>query len=67
VVIDTDAPIEASDAAGRMPGEAGLLELARALETRDPIGLGPALLDAVDRHLARKPDVYAKVFGLKPV
>jgi serine phosphatase RsbU (regulator of sigma subunit) len=55
VVLYTDALSEASDPAGHMLGEAGLLEIARGLDIHDPIGLGPALLDAVNRHRGGKP------------
>ena len=93
VVLYTDALSEASDTSGKMLGEAGLLEIARSLDVRDPAGFGWALLDAISRHregkaadddttllvlhhnagptphlsIAQKLDVYAKVFGLKPV
>ena len=50
VVFYTDALIEASDASGRMLGEAGLLGLVRGLDARDPLALGPAILDGVGRH-----------------
>jgi serine phosphatase RsbU (regulator of sigma subunit) len=55
VVLYTDAMIEASDSKGRMLGEAGLLDIARALDAGDPIGLGPTLLDAVEQHRGGKP------------
>jgi serine phosphatase RsbU (regulator of sigma subunit) len=55
VVLYTDAMIEASDSEGRMLGEAGLLDIARSLDADDPIGLGPTLVDAVERHRGGKP------------
>jgi serine phosphatase RsbU (regulator of sigma subunit) len=93
VILYTDALSEASDPAGQMLGEAGLLEIARTLDVRSSIGLGPALLDSIaDYHggmpadddatllvlyhnaghsprlsIPQKLEVYAKVFGLKPV
>jgi hypothetical protein len=38
-----------------MIGEAGLLDIARSLDAGDPIGFGPTLLDAVERHRGGKP------------
>jgi sigma-B regulation protein RsbU (phosphoserine phosphatase) len=55
VVLYTNALIEAVDSSGRMLGEAGLLELVRVLDARDPIGLGPSLLDGVGRHRGGAP------------
>jgi sigma-B regulation protein RsbU (phosphoserine phosphatase) len=49
IVIYTDALIEASDAAGRQLGEAGLLEVVRALDSSrlGPAELGLAILQSV--------------------
>jgi serine phosphatase RsbU (regulator of sigma subunit) len=55
VVLYTDALSEASDQAGRMLGESGLLEMARTLDVDDPIGVGPALLDHVGQHRGGRP------------
>jgi phosphoserine phosphatase RsbU/P len=48
----TDALSEAADTAGKLLGEAGLLEAARQLDVSDsnPAALGPALLKYVERH-----------------
>jgi serine phosphatase RsbU (regulator of sigma subunit) len=50
VIFYTDALSEATDAAGQMLGEAGLLAIARNLDVRNPVGLGPALLEAIARY-----------------
>lgn len=55
VVFCTDALIEAADPSGHLLGEEGLLDLARALDCREPARLGPALLEAVGRHRAGAP------------
>jgi serine phosphatase RsbU (regulator of sigma subunit) len=55
VLFYTDALIEAADPSGRMLGEEGLLAIARALDPSDPGRLGPALLEAVDRHRGGRP------------
>jgi serine phosphatase RsbU (regulator of sigma subunit) len=55
VVFYTDALIEAKDPAGVMLGEAGLLDLARGLETTDPSKVGPVLRDAVAHHRGEQP------------
>src|SRR5262249_21245510 len=55
VLFYTDALIEAADPSGRMLGEEGLLAIARALDPADPGRLGPALLEAVDRHRGGRP------------
>ena len=93
VLLYTDALTEAADPADHQLGEAGLLDLARSLDPSDPAALGPALLEAVDRHrgglpadddvtllvlrhngqaparlsVGQKLDVYAKLFGIRPV
>jgi phosphoserine phosphatase RsbU/P len=67
VVFYTDAMTEASDGDGRMLGEAGLLETARALDVApaDPTRLGPALLEGIDRHRGgRPPDDDATILVL---
>jgi sigma-B regulation protein RsbU (phosphoserine phosphatase) len=55
ILLYTDALIEASDSTGRMLGEAGLLDHARNLDVRDPIGVGPTLLGLVERHRGGEP------------
>ena len=50
VLFYTDALTEATDGAGRMLGEDGLLSLARGLDPVDPSRLAPALLNAVEHH-----------------
>ena len=55
VVVYTDALTEASDPAGQMLGEPGLLAVARGLDPGDPLRVGPALLDGVARHRAGRP------------
>lgn len=55
VVVYTDALIEASDPAGQMLGEPGLLEAARGLDPRHPLRIGPGMLDGVARHRAGQP------------
>jgi phosphoserine phosphatase RsbU/P len=95
VVFYTDALIEAADAAGKLLGEAGLLDAAGRLDAaeKSPGEIGAGLLRQVDRHrgcaqagddvtlivlhhratgprrlsVGQKVDVYAKVFGLKPI
>jgi serine phosphatase RsbU (regulator of sigma subunit) len=52
VVVYTDALTEASDPAGQMLGEPGLLAVARGLDPGDPLLFGPALLEGVARHRA---------------
>jgi len=48
----TDALTEATDSAGKLLGESGLLEAAGGLDLSDPRPgtIGPALLDAVARY-----------------
>jgi hypothetical protein len=55
VSIYSDALTEASDPAGQMLGEPGLLAVARGLAPCDPLRVGPALLDGVARHRAGRP------------
>ena len=55
VVIYTDALTEASDPAGQMLGERGLLAVARGLDPGDPLRVGPALLEGVARHRVGRP------------
>jgi serine phosphatase RsbU (regulator of sigma subunit) len=50
VVLYTDALSEATDGAGQMLGEAGLLAIARTLDMLNPIGLGPALLEGITSY-----------------
>lgn len=62
VLFYTDALSEATDAAGKLLGEKGLLEAARGLDLSDPRPgmIGPALLDAVahySQHRASDDDV----------
>jgi serine phosphatase RsbU (regulator of sigma subunit) len=47
VVFYTDAFVEAADRVGDQLGQAGLLQMAEQLGTREPHALGPALLSAV--------------------
>jgi sigma-B regulation protein RsbU (phosphoserine phosphatase) len=56
VVVYTDALTDASDPAGQMFGESGLLAVARELDPGDPLRVGPALLDGVARHGAGRTD-----------
>jgi serine phosphatase RsbU (regulator of sigma subunit) len=64
VVVYTDALTEASDQAGQMFGEPGLLAVARGLAPGDPLRVGPALLDGVARHRAARPAADVTVLVL---
>jgi hypothetical protein len=61
VCLYTDALIEATDPAGRMLGEEGLLGAARRLDASTPTGIAPALLASVDDHRGgRKDDLHRR-------
>jgi phosphoserine phosphatase RsbU/P len=57
VIFYTDALIEATDAAGQLLGESGLLDAARRLDTSDrtPSSIGHTLLESVDRYRGGTP------------
>jgi serine phosphatase RsbU (regulator of sigma subunit) len=55
LVFYTDALTEAIDPAGRLLGEEGLIGLVQDLDPGEPRTFGPALLEAVERHRARRP------------
>ena len=55
VLVFTDALVEAADPAGKMLGEDGLIELARALGPDPGLSAAPALLEAVARHRGDQP------------
>ncbi len=93
VILYTDALTEAMDPSGKLLGETGLLEIAGKLDLREPVEVGPKLLNAIRDYrsnapaeddvtllvlqhnggpprrlsIAEKLEVYARVFGLKPV
>jgi sigma-B regulation protein RsbU (phosphoserine phosphatase) len=55
VLFYTDALTEATDPAGRMLGEEGMLGLARDLDVSDPERLGSALLSGIHAHRGGRP------------
>lgn len=55
VVFYTDALLEAADAAGRMLGEQGLMDLVRTLAPSDPPRVGRALRSCVESHRGNQP------------
>lgn len=55
ILFYTDALTEAKHGDGAMLGEEGLLDAVRRLDPADPAHLGPALLDAVERHRGGQP------------
>ncbi len=55
VLLYTDALSEASDEAGKMLGEDGLLDLVRSLDAIHPERIGPEILAGIDRHRGGRP------------
>jgi phosphoserine phosphatase RsbU/P len=55
VVFYTDALTEAADLSGGLLGEEGLLALARGIDPSNSRGIGPALLECVERHRGGRP------------
>jgi phosphoserine phosphatase RsbU/P len=55
VLLYTDALTEAQDAGGRQLGEAGLLNLVRALDPTNPAALPTALVGALDAFRGGRP------------